>query len=151
MKRFSDLQDIERDITVKLTLRAITHNGRPCCCVSNGDTMYFNGPVDSTMCVKFKIGLLEPMQILVCMSDKIYDERLETAIIIDSITIDDLEIVPDFLHHAEYQNDHDQDIKTNYLGFNGVWSLTIPEPFYHWRHRVTGQGWLLKPTTRFHD
>jgi hypothetical protein len=23
--------------------------------------------------------------------------------------------------------------------------LHIPEPFYRWRHRITGQGWLLEP------
>lgn len=25
------------------------------------------------------------------------------------------------------------------------WHLAISEPFYRWRHRVTGQGWLLVP------
>jgi len=45
----------------------------------------------------------------------------------DSVTIDDIEVLP----------------KYSYLANNGV--LTIPEPFYHWLHRVTGQGWLLMP------
>lgn len=29
----------------------------------------------------------------------------------------------------------------------GMWRLTLDEPFYRWRHRVTGQGWLFKPQT----
>lgn len=33
--------------------------------------------------------------------------------------------------------------KYNYLADNGM--LTIAEPFYCWYHRVSGQGWLLKP------
>lgn len=27
----------------------------------------------------------------------------------------------------------------------GLWRITLHEPFYRWRHRVTGQGWLLAP------
>lgn len=45
----------------------------------------------------------------------------------DFVTVDDIEVLP----------------KYSYLANNGV--LTISEPFYHWLHRVTGQGWLLMP------
>jgi len=45
----------------------------------------------------------------------------------DTVSVDGIEILP----------------KYSYLANNGV--LTIPEPFYHWLHRVTGQGWLLMP------
>lgn len=33
------------------------------------------------------------------------------------------------------------------LGYQhmGMWRITLHEPFYRWRHRVTGQGWLLEP------
>jgi hypothetical protein len=33
--------------------------------------------------------------------------------------------------------------KYQHLAVNG--KLTIPEPFYRWYHRVSGQGWLLTP------
>lgn len=30
--------------------------------------------------------------------------------------------------------------------WNGTtWIMKLHEPFYRWRHRVTGQGWLLEP------
>jgi hypothetical protein len=45
----------------------------------------------------------------------------------DAVTVDGEEILP----------------KYQYLAVNG-W-LTIPEPFYRWYHRVSGQGWLLTP------
>ena len=45
----------------------------------------------------------------------------------DTVTIDGIEVLP----------------KYSYLVDNGV--LTIPEPFYRWYHRVSGQGWLLEP------
>lgn len=45
----------------------------------------------------------------------------------DCVTVDGIEILPCYRH----------------LIVEGV--LTIPEPFYQWLHRVTGQGWLLRP------
>jgi hypothetical protein len=45
----------------------------------------------------------------------------------DAVTVDNIEILP------RYQ----------YLAVGG--KLTIPEPFYRWYHRVSGQGWLLEP------
>lgn len=44
-----------------------------------------------------------------------------------SVHIDDIEILPRFWH----------------LSKDGI--LQINEPFYQWYHRVSGQGWLLKP------
>jgi glutaredoxin 2 len=45
----------------------------------------------------------------------------------DQVTVDGEEILPKYRH----------------LAVNG--KLTIPEPFYRWYHRVSGQGWLLTP------
>ena len=45
----------------------------------------------------------------------------------DTVTIDGIEILPRY----------------RYLADNDV--LTINEPFYCWYHRVSDQGWLLKP------
>lgn len=45
----------------------------------------------------------------------------------NAVTVDNIEILP------RYQ----------YLAVDG--KLTIPEPFYRWYHRVSGQGWLLEP------
>ena len=28
---------------------------------------------------------------------------------------------------------------------HNTWIMKLDEPFYRWRHRVTGQGWLLEP------
>ena len=45
----------------------------------------------------------------------------------DQVTVDGEEILPKYRH----------------LAVDG--KLTIPEPFYRWYHRVSGQGWLLTP------
>jgi hypothetical protein len=91
------------------------------------------------------VPLLDPIKIEIGMSNKKYNQNLETAVIIDSVCIDGFEITPNYTHLANYQNERNIDNPTSYLGFNGVWKLTIPEPFYRWQHRVTGQGWLLEP------
>jgi len=44
-----------------------------------------------------------------------------------TVVVDGIEILP----------------KYNYLADSGM--LTIAEPFYCWYHRISGQGWLLKP------
>lgn len=92
------------------------------------------------------VGLTEPIKIEVEMKDKKYDQNLETALIIDELTIDGMEIIPNYVHLATYHNERGLELFTNYLGFNGSWVLDINEPFYQWRHRVTGQGWLLEPS-----
>ena len=45
----------------------------------------------------------------------------------DTVIIDNIEILP----------------KYQYLATDG--KLTISEPFYHWYHRISDQGWLLTP------
>ena len=45
----------------------------------------------------------------------------------DTVIIDGVEILPRY----------------HYLAIDGT--LNINEPFYHWYHRISGQGWLLKP------
>jgi hypothetical protein len=28
---------------------------------------------------------------------------------------------------------------------NNTWYFELDQPFYQWRHNITGQGWLLQP------
>lgn len=34
-------------------------------------------------------------------------------------------------------------IKSNYMGWNGVWYLDIELPIFRWVHKTTGMGWLI--------
>ena len=66
----------------------------------------------------------------VCINQQSYLASLHDLLnfdVGDTVTIDNIEILP------RYQ----------YLAVDG--KLTIPEPFYRWYHRVSGQGWLLEP------
>ena len=144
MNRFSDLLASKPCITVDITVRPITHNGAPDLLVEVNQQVLFSGVLDrSVTLTATDLDLLEPLLIKLTMSNKNYNADLETAVVVESFKIDDFEFVPDHTHLFEYANDHDNTQPTSYLGFNGVWSLSIPEPFYRWLHHTTGQGWLI--------
>jgi hypothetical protein len=94
---------------------------------------------------QFKVELTNSIEIEISMMGKEYSQAQETAVIIESVNIDGFEIVPDWTHLAVYNSERGVQGPTSYLGINGSWQLTIDRPFYQWRHRVTGQGWLLEP------
>jgi hypothetical protein len=87
--------------------------------------------------------LLDPLTISIVLSKKYYTTEYETAVIIARLSIDNINIIPTYNHLIDYQNDHNINAKTNYLGYNGKWALTIDRPFYQWLHRAQNQGWLL--------
>ena len=140
MKTYSDLQDIDQSINVKINLRPV---GMPNISVSINQTMFEYTGLSSPVVLEYRVGLLDNINIIIKLYDKEYDINNETAIIIDNIVIDNIDIVPKFDYLAEYINDHNNNNPTSYLGFNGAWQLNINQPFYHWLHKHTGQGWLL--------
>tara|TARA_B100000029_G_scaffold507783_1_gene593174 strand:- start:132 stop:548 length:417 start_codon:yes stop_codon:yes gene_type:complete len=109
------------------------------------DKVLYSGTLKSSMILNDSIGLLEKFNIRVALKNKDYNNTPETAIIVQSLCIDDFEIIPEWTHLVNYSNDHDYGDPTNHLGFNGEWVLEIPEPFYRWKHKVLNRGWLLEP------
>lgn len=145
MKNFSDLPDTDPDITVTLKVSVISDNGSPGALIRvNQDVIEY---LQLTHSVEhcFDVALNEPIEIEIALIDKQYSQDRETAILIDSISIDGFEIVPAWTHLAEYQSERGPQGPTSYLGINGSWKLKIDRPFYQWRHHITGQGWLLEP------
>lgn len=53
--------------------------------------------------------------------------KLEIPGSLTSIKIDSFDVMPYVWHQ------------------NSIWYFEIYQPFYQWRHTITGQGWLLKP------
>ena len=89
--------------------------------------------------------LLEPIRITVTLYGKDYLEDSTRALVIESLRLDEFDIVPNWTQLAIYDNDKNDCQPTNYLGYNGHWTLDIDRPFYLWKHQITGQGWLLEP------
>jgi len=148
MKNFSELLDTDIEIPVAVTVSPVADNGMPTAQIRINNQTWHYDVLAITTTVTCQIALLDPVVIEIDLSNKSYDQFKETAIIINSVRIDDFEIVPNFTHLAHYQNERNVDDPTAYLGFNGTWKLSILDPFYQWHHAVTGQGWLLKPVAK---
>jgi len=148
MKNFSDLLDINQQLTVSVNISPLNGNGDPKAWIKINDRILFDSVLMFPVTALIELPLLDPLNIEIGISDKIYNETLETAVVINSVNINGFEIVPAWTNLANYQNDHANDASTSYLGFNGVWRLTISESFYRWQHHVTGQGWLLEPVSQ---
>jgi hypothetical protein len=144
MNQFSDLLGTDIKIKVQLQLSTIADNGVPTTQVKYNNKILLNQQLDNTICLTWEHDLLDAMCIQVSLIDKIYNEQKETALIIDSLTVDGMELIPKFNNLITYVNDHATDTPTNYLGFNGTWELWIPMPFYQWLHTVQGQGLLIE-------
>ena len=145
MKTFYDLQDIDKTIEIVINLSAITDNGIPHAKIVCNNKLLLDADINDSLIIKEKLDIMSLVNISVTLSNKTYNIEKETALIVDSITIDNIEIIPKYSHCTEYINDQNQSITTNYLGFNGTWSLDLDRPFYQWLHQETAQGWLLQP------
>lgn len=145
MKNFYELLDIKKqiDIFLKLSPADITHT--PDTKIIINEIVYFNSKLLKQESFTHSVELLKNIDIKIELSNKNYKITSSTAIIIESLKIDEFELIPKWTQLATYNNDQSISQPTNYLGFNGIWNLKINEPFYRWKHRVTGQGWLLEP------
>lgn len=145
MKSFCELQAIKKEIEIAVILSPIKDAQPPTVLLKINKKELFNGEVNEKLRLTSKINLLEKIDIEIKLLNKNYKTSSNTAVIIDSLTLDTFDVVPNWTQLATYENDQNILQPTNYLGFNGTWNLKINEPFYRWKHRITGQGWLLEP------
>jgi hypothetical protein len=142
MKNFSDLLATDQSLDLVISVAPV---GLPDTEIWINQNLMYQGQLSDTLDISKKLPLLSAFSISVKLKNKIYTSDSETAIVLTKISIDGFDIVPAWTHLANYTNDHHMDDPTSYLGFNGEWELVISQPFYQWRHQVTGQGWLLRP------
>lgn len=145
MKNFSDLLATNQQINLNIELGCIVDNGSPRIGVFVNNCCLLNTWLNEPITLDYSVNLLDTINIRITMNNKEYSAERETAVIIQSIQIDNIEIIPKFDYLSEYINDHNFNNPTNYLGFNGTWILDINQPFYRWLHEKTAQGWLLTP------
>lgn len=145
MNNFSDLLDTKQQLNLTIKLGVIVDNGYPGVSLRVNDNVVEYLQLSSAVEHSYDLPIMDPIEIEIVMTDKEYSADQETAILIDSISIDGFEIVPAWTHLAQYNSERGLQGPTSYLGINGSWKLKIDRPFYQWRHRVTGQGWLLEP------
>jgi hypothetical protein len=140
MKTYSDLLDIDTRLHLHIELEPV---GFPDVTVSINDIVDNYSGLSDNIILDYHIDLLDLFSIDIELRNKHYTTEYETAVIIKRLSIDNIELIPEYDYLAEYINDHDNNNPTSYLGFNGKWTLTIDRPFYHWIHEHSGQGWLI--------
>ena len=140
MKTYSDLQAIDSRLHLHVELEPV---GTPDITVSVNDVIDDYPGLSDTIILDYHVDLLDLFAVNIELRNKHYTTEYETAVIIKRLSIDNIELIPQYDYLARYINDHDNNNPTSYLGFNGKWTLTIDRPFYHWLHQHSGQGWLI--------
>jgi hypothetical protein len=140
MKTYSDLQDIDTGLNLVIELEPV---GNPTARVIINNKEYDYPQLSRSIIINDYLPLMDNINIDIIMSNKHYTLEYETAVIIKQLSIDNIDLIPRYDYLATYVNDHNNDNPTNYLGFNGKWTLTIDRSFYHWLHEHSGQGWLI--------
>jgi hypothetical protein len=148
MNNYLDQLAIESfNLPVKMTLEPIVENGVPNVELLINQQQLYAGPIQESVSVDIAMPLTQKLNVKLLMSNKQYNQNLETAVVVKSFSIDGHELVGvhDCLECISYQTDQAVDYRGFYLGFNGVWRFDLDSPFYQWWHIATGQGWLLEP------
>ena len=140
MNNYSDLQDIDTRLNLVIELEPV---GSPTATIIINNQQYDYPQLTSPIIIDEYLPLMALINIDIILSDKHYTTEYETAVIIRRLSIDNIELIPEYDYLANYINDHNNTNPTSYLGFNGKWTLTFDRPFYHWLHRHSGQGWLI--------
>lgn len=144
MKNFYDQQDINQ-LNISIALAPLVDKDFPNTLLKINTDVLYEGVLKEKTVLKQSWPLLNSFKITLELKNKNYKSSSKTAVLIEHLKIDHFDIVPYWTQLASYSNDSNDNQPTNHLGFNGVWSLEVPEPFYRWQHKITGQGWLLEP------
>lgn len=127
MKNFYEATVIKPslNLNVEIYLRPVDH----CLCrVFLNDQCLFNDIMRTPMEFKQQLPLNSPVTINIEV-----ERKHPQAIEVENINIDNFNVIPLYQEKASP--------KTNYIDFNGTWTLSIPN-FYPWYHEVSGQGFI---------
>lgn len=145
MKTFLDLLDTTIKLPVYIELVPIFENGFPFCTVTLNEQTIYNNTLETTVCLNKLIDVKDNLILKISLKNKKYSADKETGIKFQNFSVDGIKIYPFYVDPISYVNDHSNNQKSFYLGFNGVWQYNINKPFYQWYHVASGQGWLLEP------
>lgn len=142
LETFLKTLDTKHNLNLKIELTILKENGYP------DFELYINSSKQNfekkdRIILEKQLPLFDPINIKLELKNKRYNQHKETAVKIDLISIEELDIIPKYQHLAKYQNDHNFNQPVAYLGFNGTWELKIDRPFFQWYHEISGQGILI--------
>ena len=142
MKNFSDLLATDLHLDLVLTAEPV---GIPDVEIWINQQLIHQEQLLESITISTQLPLLIGLSVSVKLKNKVYSLESETAVVLNKLSIDGFDLIPRFTHLAQYNNDHDYNKPTSYIGFNGEWKFEVDRPFYQWRHVNTGQGWLFQP------
>ena len=137
MLTFSELRATDHALIVAVT---VTRHGDPQGWIEVSDQRQLIQAQNT-----WQVSSQKPFDIRVCMFGKTHEELQETAMEISQLTIDTWRMQSKHDHLATYQTSDHGVLHTRYLGYNGVWCLSIDQPFWLWHHHCTHQGMLIQP------
>lgn len=145
MKNFSEALDTSTDLEVVVVLKVIKENGEPFFKVETINGIVYQGKLTGDRIMRFYIPGNNKFYVAFSLGDKIYSEKKETAVILESMTIAGRNVLPKFIDDMVYTNDQKKQLCTNYMGYNGTLKFDKTENFHAWYHGKSGQGMLISP------
>jgi len=95
--------------------------------------------------IRCELQLTSDIDVEIELKNKDYSADTESAVVVKDISVDGYSLINKYIDSVEYANDHKWKEPTTHIGFNGLWKLFIPGPYYISKHHKTGQGWLIYP------
>ena len=145
MKNFLEALDTSTDLEVVVALKVVTDNGEPFFKAETINGIVYQGKLTKDQTLRFTIPGNKRFYVSFSMEEKIYSEKKETAVVLESMTIAGRNVLPNFINETVYDNDQKKQLCTNYMGFNGTLKFDKTENFHAWYHEKSGQGMLICP------
>lgn len=140
MNPFLNLLDtLDNKININISLCPVNDENTPEICILVNNDKIFDNKLFTPINIQKQVDLLDFIKLKII-------SRNNNAVVIESIEIDGFEIIPDYICYSRYIGADGNDYgPSEYLGVSGKWNFNIEEPFYNWKHKTTGMGWLLYP------
>jgi len=147
MKTFYDLLDTNRRIQFTMRLRPLFKELPPVIEVGVNGRVLHSGKLQTSLESHGSFGIRENLSVSIAMNGKQYKVDSTSAVILESFVVDNFEIKDQMTQQSTYTHDSMSDHSgvTDHIGWNGRWEFTTGMPFYHFKHKVKNQGWLISP------
>ena len=148
MKNFYEAitTDLSCMLRINITLQPIHYDqNKMSCVVYINDTEIYNDTPTDKVTITHTSDLLSPLIFKFIMNGKQPNDTCDigdVAILIETITINDHNMMLYFDQNATYISNNQLIKSSCYMGFNGTQTFTIDKPFYQWLHLANPWGWI---------
>jgi hypothetical protein len=148
-----------KNVKIGVTLQPIWWSKKPMVVICLNHTELFSGVLGQSVALDWTLPALDLNRFTVRLcnkEDSDNHDNKDMAIKILQLRIEGFAF-DGFMHAAEYRPEYSQGyyeyasnhnlavhpvIKSDYLGFNGVWSIEFSWPTFTWIHQTENLGWI---------